>query len=368
MIECIKYRPTSRTSANHPVHFPPSTYAITAFPFNVTFDMSITNNWPASSPTEQTLPNSTNTQSDSAAPSNVNHSAPQHTASIGPDAETPSLLVAATNALMPSKRVELDATVFQSPKAANRKYKNITAVRENGFTSAETEAMIGTVEKLLPLCRDEWEAVLAEHNKLFRDQMKTVDSLKRKFATLHRKKMPTGDPLMPEEVRKAKHIRYKMTERADLGCGDEESDLMTGIGNSSGDEIGETCSSREPSPLAVSTESSDEVAPSVVTPSLSATPTSLPLPRPLIAKRKDVSSQSFRVDDILNMMKMNMMQEQQRREEELRRREEEKIIREEERREERQRREHESKRQERYFEALLMMMASSPKQDNGKKQ
>ena len=368
MIECIKYRPTSRTLANHPVHFPPSTYAIIAFPFNVTFDMSITNNCPASSPTEQTLPNNNNTQSDSTTPSNVNHSAPQHIASKRGDAETPSFPIAATNALMPSQRVESGATVFQSPNTANRKPKKLIAVRGSGFTSAETEAMLGTVEKLLPLCRDEWEAVLAEHNKLFRDQMRTVDSLKRKFATLHRKKMPTGDPLMPEEVRKAKHIRYKMTERADLGCGDEESDLMTGIGNSSGDEIGETCSSREPSPLAVSTESSYEVAPSVVAPALSATPTSLLSPRPMIAKRKDVSSQSFRVDDILNMMKMAMMQEQQRREDDLRRREEEKIIREEERREERQRREHESKRQERYFEALLMMMASSAKQDNGKKQ
>ena len=159
-----------------------------------------------------------------------------------------------------------------------------------------------------------------------------------------------------------------MTERADLGCWDGESDLMTGIGTCFGREIGETCSSREPSPLAVSTESSYEVAPSVVAPALSATPTSLLSPRPMIAKRKDVSSQSFRVDDILNMMKMAMMQEQQRREDDLRRREEEKIIREEERREERQRREHESKRQERYFEALLMMMASSPKRDNGTKQ
>ena len=78
---------------------------------------------------------------------------------------------------------------------------------------------------------------------------------------------------MLEEVRKAKHIRYKMTGRADLGCGDEESDLMTGIGNYSGDEIGETRCSREPSPMAVSTESSDEVASSVVNHSLSATPT-----------------------------------------------------------------------------------------------
>ena len=79
----------------------------------------------------------------------------------------------------------------------------MTAVRGSGFTSAETEAMLGTVERLLPLFLNEWKAVLAEHNKLFRDQMRNVDSLKRNFATSHRKKMPTEDPLMREEVRKA---------------------------------------------------------------------------------------------------------------------------------------------------------------------
>lgn len=30
-------------------------------------------------------------------------------------------------------------------------------------------------------------------------------------------KSPTGDPLIPPDVKRTKHMRYRMTERADLG-------------------------------------------------------------------------------------------------------------------------------------------------------
>lgn len=41
--------------------------------------------------------------------------------------------------------------------------------------------------------------------------------------------MPTGDPNIPKEVRRAKHIRYKMTERAQIGVGEETNvdDVLT---------------------------------------------------------------------------------------------------------------------------------------------
>lgn len=44
---------------------------------------------------------------------------------------------------------------------------------------------------------------------------RNVKSLKRKFAALRSRKMLKGDPLMPEDVQRAKNIRYKMTDRAD---------------------------------------------------------------------------------------------------------------------------------------------------------
>lgn len=50
---------------------------------------------------------------------------------------------------------------------------------------------------------------------------RTVKSLKRNFAALHRRKVPTKVPLMPADVRRAKHIRYKITYRAETRVMDE---------------------------------------------------------------------------------------------------------------------------------------------------
>lgn len=56
--------------------------------------------------------------------------------------------------------------------------------------------MLSVIEVIQPLCRDDWEAVRVEHEKKFAANARTVERMKRKFASLHRRKMPTGDPLM----------------------------------------------------------------------------------------------------------------------------------------------------------------------------
>lgn len=49
----------------------------------------------------------------------------------------------------------------------------------------------------------------------------TVDILQKRFATLHRRRLQTGNPLMPDDFRRAEHIWYKESERADIGAGDD---------------------------------------------------------------------------------------------------------------------------------------------------
>ena len=66
--------------------------------------------------------------------------------------------------------------------------------------------------------------MLDEHKKLFSGQERNLDSIRRNFASLFRKKMPTGDSLMPPDVKRAKHIRYKMTERSDMSLMDDMPD------------------------------------------------------------------------------------------------------------------------------------------------
>jgi hypothetical protein len=43
-----------------------------------------------------------------------------------------------------------------------------------------------------------------------------VDSLKKKFKEIHNKKFPTGDPLCPPAVRKAKCLRIETINRLDV--------------------------------------------------------------------------------------------------------------------------------------------------------
>jgi len=59
--------------------------------------------------------------------------------------------------------------------------------------------------------------------------MRTVDSLRRKFSSLHCKKIQTGNYFTPDDFTTAKNIRISMTERADIGCGDEDVEEITEI-------------------------------------------------------------------------------------------------------------------------------------------
>lgn len=62
------------------------------------------------------------------------------------------------------------------------------------------DKFLSILDEKLPLCKEEREDLLRQHNRSFAQHARTVNSLHRKFATLHRKKRPTGDPLIPDDV------------------------------------------------------------------------------------------------------------------------------------------------------------------------
>ena len=55
----------------------------------------------------------------------------------------------------------------------------------------------------------------AQHSVLFPGR--DVDSIRRKYHTLHRRGIPTGDPLCPADVKLAKKVKYDIGVKADLG-------------------------------------------------------------------------------------------------------------------------------------------------------
>ena len=98
--------------------------------------------------------------------------------------------------------------------------------RVRNYSREELMNFLGIMLQIMPIGGDDWEAVLEEHSILFPGR--EVESLRRKFSLLHRKKIPTGDPRCPEEVILAKRIKYQISSRADVGDGEEEMDLATG--------------------------------------------------------------------------------------------------------------------------------------------
>jgi hypothetical protein len=99
--------------------------------------------------------------------------------------------------------------------------------RTRNYSQAELMHFLGVMLNIMPIGGDDWEAVLEEHSIEYPGR--EVDSLRRKFSQLHRKKIPTGDPRCPEEVKLAKRVKYQISSRADIGDGEEEMDLTTGI-------------------------------------------------------------------------------------------------------------------------------------------
>lgn len=232
------------------------------------------------------------------------------------------------------------------------KVKPGKSIRGSGFGQAEIHHLLGLLDEHLPLCKDEWDYVLREHHKMFPLHQRTVESLRRKFATLHRKKMPTGDPLMPADVRRAKHIRYRITERADMGVMDDKDDEflpaedgINGVGVSNDGVESVPCSSGD-----ASDDSPEKIASpsgSVVLSDDTPTPSnSTVTPRPLTSRRPARPKQDD--DDIMALLKAQIVQDGVRREEERKQREEERILL-------RERQEQDAKRHERLMEMMLMV-------------
>lgn len=98
-----------------------------------------------------------------------------------------------------------------------KKGKSSLSARGSYFSQAEVDHSLGILNRLLPLCKEDWDMFINEHSKLFPLENRTFDSLRRKFAGLHHKRISTGDPLMPADVRRAKQLRHKVTERTDMG-------------------------------------------------------------------------------------------------------------------------------------------------------
>eukprot|EP00977_Amphora_coffeiformis_P013371 scaffold3492_cov99-Amphora_coffeaeformis.AAC.1 len=73
------------------------------------------------------------------------------------------------------------------------------------------------MEKHIPIGTSAWEAITRQHNEIYSVNARGRDSLKRLYQGLLQKKVPTGDPHCPPEVKKAKEIERLVAAKTRAG-------------------------------------------------------------------------------------------------------------------------------------------------------
>jgi len=178
------------------------------------------------------------------------------------------------------RRAAADAAAPDASRATKKKKKGPK------FHNPEIFNFLHITEDILPISGEEWEDVETEHMIEYAEHNRTAASIRRKFMELYNKKIPTGDPTMPDTVRLAKTIRYKIEEKSDAAVGVEVDDAELGI---EPDDAGVT-SANQGSACARRPES-----------------------RPFVSPRNRNNNTT---SDLMQMMMASMMERQQRAEEE----------------------------------------------------
>jgi len=73
--------------------------------------------------------------------------------------------------------------------------------------------MLETIGIILPVAGMEWECVEREHEGRWPDKQRTKESIKHKFQSLHRKRVPTGDLNCPPDVLTANGFKILSKKR-----------------------------------------------------------------------------------------------------------------------------------------------------------
>jgi hypothetical protein len=117
------------------------------------------------------------------------------------------------------------ATRLATRPAAVLPQKGRPSLSKN-YSADEVMNLLDTLKQVLPIGGDEWKLALEFHSYEFPGR--DVESIRRKFSMLHRKKMGTGNPKCPTDVKQAKRIKQLIVNRADMGDGLERFRLSDG--------------------------------------------------------------------------------------------------------------------------------------------
>jgi hypothetical protein len=103
--------------------------------------------------------------------------------------------------------------------------------KEFSYSKEEVDNFLDAIKEVLSISLTARDRVAEVHLLRYTDLNWTMDSLKRLFKELHNKKIPTGDPLCPPAVCRAKHLRREIINRldaSDLNLEEGEENLEEG--------------------------------------------------------------------------------------------------------------------------------------------
>ena len=87
--------------------------------------------------------------------------------------------------------------------------------RGSKFIDDELHFFLNIMLDILPIGPTEWEQVVDQHSVSY--PSRHVNTLRRKYTPLQRKKIPTGDLNMTNKVRMVKQCKYCILDKAELG-------------------------------------------------------------------------------------------------------------------------------------------------------
>jgi hypothetical protein len=106
-------------------------------------------------------------------------------------------------------------------------------VGKSNYSRDELLSLFEVMERIQPIGTEEWEQVLMEHSRNYPGR--DIESIRRKYNTLHRKQVQTGNPNVPPEILAAKRVKRLIGDKADIGGGEDENfDLEAGFSSGSG--------------------------------------------------------------------------------------------------------------------------------------
>ena len=128
------------------------------------------------------------------------------------------------------------------------------------YSEDELKNLLKVIEEVLPVGPDRWETVAQRHANTWPHPGRDALSCRRKYNNLQRKRIPTGNPEMPWDIKMARRIKSKIRDLVNMGDGEDAFDLVNGFPKSISTDQNVPGTNQQPPPQPPAVASTAQVA------------------------------------------------------------------------------------------------------------